>query len=149
MLVKVIARRIRLSPQHPTIMIRSILSVVVGYLTMAILVGVTTAVVAKLMLPAAAAGQLPQPTMPYMVINLVYSALFAAAGGFVCSLIAIRSPLAHALVLAALVALLGLVFFFQNYSASAQPRWYSLSILVLCPLGVMAGGYLRSLQAGP
>ena len=127
-------------------MIRSILSVIVGYLTMAVLVAISTAVVARLMLPGVRVGQPLQPTGAHMIINLSYSSLFAAAGGFVCSLIAGRYPLAHALALACLVAVLGLVFFLQSSSAGPQPLWYSLTLLLLCPAGVILGGYVRFLQ---
>jgi hypothetical protein len=79
-------------------------------------------------------------------VNLGYSFLAAAAGGFVTAMVAARNPLYHVLVLAVIVLVLAGLSALQ--SRGKQPIWYQLALLAIAPLGVMAGGLVRLRMLG-
>ena len=128
-------------------MLRSILSIIAGFVVMAVLVTIGTMAAVKIMLPATdmRTALTLKPTPVYLAVDLIYSAFFAAVGGFTAAVIAGRSPGAHALALAGLMLVMGLVSFFQN-SGNQQPPWYGIALLFSCPLCAIAGGYLQSLR---
>lgn len=116
------------------------MSVVGGYLTMAIGVILTGIVAAKV-----SGVDVRQPTLPsanYLIVNLVTGACFAAAGGFLAATIAQTSPLEHGAALAVVVILMGLLSMKQF--AAQQPKWYQWTLLIGSPLFVMVGAALRS-----
>jgi hypothetical protein len=131
-------------------MVRSILSVFAGFVLMAVLVMIATGLAAKMMLhaPDMRSAMKLKPTPAYLAVNLIYSGFFAMAGGFAAAILAGRAPVMHALALAALMFVLGLVSLFQN-TDSQQPRWYAVTLLVLGPVCAILGGYLQSLRAHP
>ena len=126
-------------------MLRTILAVFAGYVTMAVLVVIATTMAAKRMLGAtdsnSAAGLRPTPA--YLAVNLTYSFLFAVAGGFVTSALApsAHRPAIHGLL--AFVALMSVISIFQTKN-SPQPKWYGPVLLVLALAGVILGGYFQS-----
>ena len=113
-------------------MIRSILSVIAGYATMVVLVMLATVLAVKTMLPATdlQSAMKLKPTPSYLAVNLAYSGLFAVLGGFVTAAVAGRAPLPHALALAVMMIVLGIVSLLQSTSGQ-QPRWYGLTLLLL------------------
>lgn len=121
-------------------MFRSVIAVFAGYATMAALVVAVTAALTKLW-PSSSEEERPTPA--YAVINLTYSGLFAATGGYVTSALSRRSPLGHALVLAVLVLTLGAAYSIQSRDGN-QPGWYLALLPVLSAAGVTAGGYVRT-----
>lgn len=121
-------------------MFRSAIAVLAGYAAMSALVVATTAALTKLW-PSSAKEDQPTPT--YTAINLTYSGLFAATGGYVTSALARRSQLGHALALAALVLVLGAIYSIQS-SGGKQPGWYLVLLPILSAGGVTAGGYIRT-----
>lgn len=123
-------------------MVRSIVGVIAGFVVMALLTMLATAVAAKAML--AGGGNPPLPTRPYLAVNLAYSAAFAALGGYLSAVIAARAPVGHALVLAGLLLITGIYSFALNQPG--QPRWYAATLIGLGPLSALLGGYLRILQ---
>lgn len=108
-------------------LLRSVFAIVAGYATLAIIVIVATLVAVKLLLPSANSG----PTPPYLVINLIYSAVAAALGGYVAAFVARRAPMIHAGLLAVLFVGLSVATGFE--AAAGQPRWYPM---VIASLGV-------------
>ncbi len=86
-------------------------------------------------------GEPGKPSAGYVFVNLGYSFLAAAAGGYVTALIAAANPLIHVLVLAIVVLALSALSALQ--SRGKQPIGYSLALVALSPVGVLAGGLLR------
>jgi len=81
----------------------------------------------------------PRPT--YIGLNLTYSFIAAAAGGFITAWIANNNPLIHVLVLALVVLLLSALSAVQQ--RGQQPIAYQLALVALSPVGVLLGGLLR------
>jgi hypothetical protein len=120
------------------LMARSILAIFAGFLITLALLALSAMLAAGLL-----AGT------PLLAARLGLSAAVAALGGYATGAIAGRLPALHALVLAGLLFFLSLLAFAQSASqpqAAAQPRWYTLTLLLVTPLGVYAGGLLRLLS---
>ena len=127
-------------------MLRSVLAVVAGYLLIfaaTILADVALGLLAPDAFPAAGEGFAP---VPWMVLILVYSTIFAAAGGYVTARVARRAELKHGLALAAIMVLMsvGTMITYQG----RHPLWFQLTLLVLGPLAVAAGAWLRARRRG-
>lgn len=110
--------------------IRSVVAVAVGF-------GVF--VLGSFMPRGAAAEHAGTPLTTGLIAgSIAYGAVFAALGGLSAASIAGRKPLSHALVLAGLIALAGLVH--PWLEPGANPRWLDLSaVLVMAPAAVAAG----------
>ncbi|HVU47763.1 MAG TPA: hypothetical protein VHD85_16650 [Terracidiphilus sp.] len=121
------------------ITLHAFLALLAGYATMAVLVIVMTALLARL--TPSWVGAEGRPGLGYVIVNLGYSFLAAAAGGYVTAYAAAGNPLYHVLVLGIIVLVLGALSALQ--SRGKQPIWYQLALLGVAPLGVMAGGLLR------
>ncbi len=119
--------------------LHAFLALLAGYAVMAAIVVAATALISRL-LPEWC-GQGTRPAAGYLFVNLGYSFLAAAAGGYITAWIAAPSPLAHALVLAVIVLLLGAVSAFS--ARGRQPVTYQIALIVLSPLGVLAGALVR------
>jgi hypothetical protein len=116
--------------------LRSAGALLAGFVSMALLVGLSVPVALAL------TGRFgPQPNPPYLAANIGFSVLAAIVGGFVCGWIAGRAPLVHSLVLAAIVLVLGAVSALQP--APGQPAWYPWTMAVVGAVGVCAGGLIR------
>ncbi len=122
--------------------IRSVLSVVGAFVVVAVLVGLATALPAHLMLGSTGPGT--EPTTPFLVVNLTYSVLFAAAGGYVAATVSDHSPLGHAAALSAFMMLLGLTSWLINggQPAPGQPDWYPWVMTLLVPPTAVLGAIL-------
>ena len=131
-------------------MIRSVLSILAGYVLMAVLIMVATVVSARLMLHVSGVDEMRtmKPTVTYMIVNLGYSGVFAVLGGFAAAALAKRAPLIHALILAVIMIGMGIALMFSN-TGNEEPGWYSRALLVLGPGGALLGGYLQSLRHKP
>ena len=112
--------------------LRSILAVIAGFVTMSFMLIVLTliAVNAMNLKPG-------QPTPGYLAINVAYSFLAAGAAGFVTALIAGVKPLEHAYVLAGIMLVMGVVSY-MHYTGT-QPGWYKGMMVVVPPLCAIAG----------
>ncbi len=119
--------------------LHAFLALAAGFVTMAILVAVLTALLTWLTPSWVAEQGKPQPG--YIFVNLGYSFLAAAAGGYVTALLAAANPLYHVLALAIVVLALAALSAMQ--SKGKQPVWYQLTLLALTPIGVLAGGLVR------
>ncbi len=118
---------------------RTFLALLAGFATMALLMIVLTALLTRLIPSWTGAEGSPRPS--YIFVNLGYSFLAAAAGGYVTALAAAANPLIHVLALGIVVLALAALSALQ--SKGKQPIWYQLTLVAITPLGVMAGGLLR------
>jgi hypothetical protein len=121
------------------VVLQAFLALVSGFATMAAIVAVMTALLRKL--TPAWAGEEQSPKPGYIFVNLGYSFLAAAAGGYVTGWIARHNPLIHVLALAITVLLLAALSALQQ--RGKQPVWYMLTLVAIAPLGVLAGGLVR------
>jgi len=119
--------------------LHAFLALAAGFLTMAVLVGALTALLVRL--TPSWVGEQGKPKPGYIFVNLGYSFLAAAAGGYVTSWLAAANPLYHVLALGIIVLALAALSALQ--AKGKQPIWYQLTLLALTPLGVLAGGLLR------
>ncbi len=106
---------------------------------MAALVAVITVLLQKL--TPGWVGETAKPNPAYIFVNLGYSFLAAAAGGYVTAWVAQHNPLIHVLALAIAVLLLAALSALQQ--RGQQPIWYALTLVAITPLGVLAGGFVR------
>ena len=119
--------------------LHAFLALAAGFVTMAILVAVLTALLMRL--TPDWVGETGKPKPGYIFVNLGYSFLAAAAGGYVTALLAAANPLYHVLALAIIVLALAALSAMQ--SKGKQPIWYQLTLLALTPIGIFAGGLMR------
>jgi len=126
------------------VILRAFIALFAGFLTMAVLVGVATALLMKFI--PAWVGEKGSPRAGYIALNLGYSFIAAIAGGYVTAWMAQSNPLIHVLALALIVLLLSALSALQQ--RGMQPIWYQLTLLALTPIGVFLGGLLRLKQIG-
>lgn len=110
-----------------------------GFATMAALVVLATALLTRLT-PSWSADE-GRPTAGYAFVNLGYSFLAAAAGGYVTAWLAPANPLYPVLTLAVVVLALAALSALQ--AKGKLPIAYQLALVALTPLGVLAGGLVR------
>jgi len=121
------------------VVLHAFLALVAGFATMALLVTALTALLTRL--TPSWVGDPGKPELGYMFVNLGYSFLAAAAGGYVTSVVAAANPLYHVLALGIVVLVLSALSVMQL--RGKQPVRYQLALVALTPLGVMAGGLVR------
>jgi hypothetical protein len=126
------------------VILRSFLSLLAGFATMAIAVIVITALFQRLV--PEWVGEQSRPRPAYVFVNLGYSFLASAAGGYVTAWSALRNPLILVLALAIVVLLMSALSAMQ--SRGKQPIFYQLALIAISPLGVMAGGLARMRVVG-
>ena len=120
-------------------MLRSIGAVLGGYMSMALLVGLT--VYGVTLLPDA----LQEGTMlgqPWLGLLVIAGSMWAMVGGYVCASIAKQAPFVHVLFLAAFV----LCMWFVDVGATPLevPTWFQVALLFSGVFGVLAGGGWKS-----
>ena len=117
-------------------LMRGVLAVLAGFLTMAVLVAVLT------LLAAAATGasgdELPAS---YLLLNILGSALSAFAGGWVTGRVA-RDAAWPGWVLVGAIVVLGIPGVVGG-PAVGQPVWYPLAIVLVGGIGAAIGGQIR------
>ena len=121
------------------VILHAFLALVAGFAVMALLVILLTALLTRLVPSWVATDGKPQPG--YIFVNLCYSFLAAAAGGYVTAWAAAANPMVHVLALGIVVLALSALSAMQQ--RGKQPVWYQLSLVAISPLGVLAGGLLR------
>jgi hypothetical protein len=126
------------------VILHTFLALLAGFATMAILVIIITALLARLTPDWVGAEGRPRPG--YVFVNLGYSFLAAAAGGCVTAWAASSNPLILVLALAIIVLAMSALSALQ--SRGKQPVWYQLALLAITPLGVLAGGLVRLRMLG-
>ena len=126
------------------VILRAFLALLAGFLSMAVIVGVVTAVLMRRV--PEWVGAKGSPPAGYVFVNLGYSFIAAAVGGYVTASMAQSNPMIHTLALAIIVLLLSALSALQQ--RGMQPIWYQLTLLAITPLGVFTGGLLRLRQMG-
>lgn len=121
------------------VVLHAFLALLAGFATMAVLVAIMTALLQKL--TPSWIGTPGKLNPGYIFVNLGYSFLAAAAGGYVTAWLAQANPLIHVLALAIAVLLLAALSALQQ--RGQQPVWYLLTLVALTSIGVMAGGFIR------
>lgn len=119
--------------------VRAFLALASGFAVMAVLAIAMTALLARMVPSWTDAEGRPEPA--YVVVNLGYSFLAAAAGGYVTAWIAAANPLIHVLALGIVVLALAALSALQ--SRGRQPISYQLALVAISPIGVLAGGLVR------
>jgi len=117
---------------------RAFLALLAGFVAMAVIVGVITAMLTKL--TPGWVGPQGQPRTAYVVVNLIYSLAAAILGGYVTAWIARNNILTYTLVLAIAVLLLSGLSALQQ--RGRQPIWYQLLLMAVAPIGILLGGML-------
>ena len=120
------------------------LAILVGFVIMAGLISAVTVALPR-MIPAWVELN-NSPRMPLMITNLIWSLISAAAGGYVTARMAISNPLDTALALAIVTLVLGAIGTLQ--SRQSYPLWYKVLLLIGTPIGVVAGGLIRTEYLG-
>ena len=126
------------------VILHAFLALLAGFATMAILVIMLTAFLTRMVPSWTGAEGRPQPG--YVFVNLGYSFLAAAAGGYVTAWVAAANPLIHVLALGLVVLALAALSALQ--SRGKQPIWYQLALVAISPFGVLAGGLARLRMLG-
>ena len=121
------------------VILHAFLALAAGFAVMALLVIAMTALVTR-MVPSWS-GVVAEPQPSYIFVNLGYSFIAAAAGGYVTAWAAAGNPLIHVLALALTVLALAALSALQL--RGKQPVWYQLSLVAISPIGVLAGGLVR------
>ncbi len=124
-------------------MLRSIGAVAAGYLLIAAAIIILFAV--------AFPDPLATPGQGFMLFSLVYGFVFGILGGYVCGVIAQRSEVKHAAVIAGIGIILSIVS--MAFASAREPLWYQLANMAVLTAAVLLGGWLRACQrvksAGP
>lgn len=114
-------------------MIRSIISIISGYVTFSIAV--------LILWLAFGYGPEDIPPTNFLIFSIICEALFAAGSGYIIALIAQRQELLHAGILAGIFVIVGLgslIFRTHQY-----PYWVTLSIILINAPSALLGGYIR------
>jgi hypothetical protein len=126
------------------VILRAFLALVAGFATIVLLIATLTALLTKL--TPSWVGSPGKPEPGYMFVNLGYSFLAAAAGGFVTAWASQANPLIHVLALA--LAVLALAALSALQQRGQHPVGYMLALVALAPVGVLAGGLVRLRMIG-
>jgi hypothetical protein len=129
-------------------MAHSTLAVLAGFVVMAIIVMIATALAMRFVLGVPlAAMRSAGPQMlsaSYLATNVAVSALAAIVGGFTTAAIAGHDQIAHGLGLAAVMVSMSVVSMRQT--GAGQPRWYRILLATMMPamaiLGAALGAWL-------
>lgn len=117
-------------------MVLTLLSLVVGYLT----ISVSTALLYATWLSGAGNAITPQ----FLAFASICGLGFATLGGWLAALVAQRAPVAHAI---ALSLILTIIWSFYTFTSEPQePLTLSLLNLAIGTTGVMTGGWIRLRQ---
>jgi hypothetical protein len=126
------------------VVLHAFIALIAGFITIAVLVTLVTVLLQRLTPDWVVQDGRPKPG--YIFVNLGYSFVAAACGGYVTAWIAGHNPLVHVLALAIIVLLLAALSALQQ--RGNQPVWYLLVLVALTPVGVLAGGLIRLRAVG-
>ncbi len=125
---------------------RAFFAIASGFVTMAVLIMASIAALSRLAPGFVSKDQ--RPRLTYMLCNLAFSAAFAVLGGWVTARLAPvpGNPLTLSLMLALVVLLMSALSAMQM--RGQQPVTYQLTLIVISPVAVVLGGFLRLHQLG-
>ena len=127
-------------------MLHSFLAVLGGFAAMAVIVMISTALAAVLLVPGGM-GAMATPGTPlprtYLVTNLGCSAAAAFLGGALTARIAGHDPLVHGGALAMLMVVMSWASMRQ--ARDLQPRWYQLTLMTVMPVIALLGAWIGGL----
>jgi hypothetical protein len=128
------------------VMARAFLSLLAGFAVMVAIMLVVTALLKRFAPEWVEPEQKPRPG--YVFVNLGCPFLAAACGGYITAWAAAVNVLPDLLGLAIVVLVLGAISVMQARVSEGQARgshpiWYRLMLVVISPLGVIAGGLVR------
>lgn len=115
------------------------LALLAGFVTMTAIVVAATALIAFLV--PSWVGDPNRPSGGYLFVNVGYSFLAAAAGGYVTAWLGSSGPLVHTLVLAVIVLVISALN--AVLSRGKATIAYQIALVILSPVGVVAGGLVR------
>ncbi len=121
-------------------MLRSILAVVAGNISWAVLWVGSNAILATLF-PAQYKAE-KKEYVPMLLLLIIMSFIFSIIAGYLTARIAERKEIAHTIVLGVLQLAMGVAAQMANYDA--LPLWYHLVFLALLIPGNVLGGMLRT-----
>lgn len=120
-------------------MLRMVIALIAGFAIMTFIVLLATITEA-----VATGGVTMNPTGAHLAVNLGYTVVAAAVGGYATASLAPARPDAHAAVLAAMTLVVRASEWL--FPQPGQARLYLVLLMLLAPLGVLAGGWLRGAQ---
>lgn len=118
--------------------VRSILAVVTGYVVLSVLV-VGTTLTLRLVLPEIT---IQPPPFNYALLILAYVTVFAVVAGYVTAIVARRAKVFHALALAVLLLLFGVLS--VESTSDGGRLWFPIANGALQFIAAVAGGYLSA-----
>ena len=128
------------APPPPPSFVRPVLALLAGLGVIVLIVGVGT-IIATL---GALRGVDPksfQPTPFYRAVVIALSVLGAFAGGFTAGRVTLGRSFFTIFLLALMLFVSGVVPVLRSKGDQpGEPRWYALSLAILSPLAVLAGG---------
>jgi hypothetical protein len=120
------------------IVLKSLGAVGVGFMTMVVLILVSTPLFVRLV----RADPAQPPTPAYLTVNLLTGFGCAVLGGWIAAHLAPAAPHWHAGGLAAIVLVLGVGTAAQGGAVRAgQPQWYAWTLPFIGAGGVLLGGW--------
>jgi hypothetical protein len=126
------------------VILRTFLALAAGF-AVTVLLGLGLTALAAWLAPGWRGSQ-GKKLLAYFVVNLGFSLLATATGGYVTEWLATSNPLIQVLALALVVLLLSAMSALQ--ARGKYPIWYQLAQVAIAPLGVLAGGLLRLRMLG-
>ena len=123
-------------------MVRSVLSVVAGYIVSVAVIIASFGVIGYLF-PEwfLALGFTEPPGMTILIVSLAFSIVAAVPAEYVTALLAKRKEMKHAIALAVIMLLLGIVSW--SFEGGIKPVWWYLGLFSLGPGGVLVGARLK------
>jgi hypothetical protein len=85
------------------------------------------------------------PAATYLILNIGYSFIAAAVGGYVAAWVAGRLPVQHGIGLGGFVLVMSVVSALEH--GNRQPRWYQVTLAVFIPLAIVLGAWVRAWQS--
>ena len=124
-------------------MLRSVLAIVIGFVVIGSLVGVTDLLMHSMFADKfGPSGRVDD--VGILVVTQIYVFTYAVFGCYLCARIAERRPMFHALFLGALGLILNIVASYMTWQL--WPAWYHIVALLAAVPAAWLGGWLRERQ---
>lgn len=133
-------------------LIRSIIAVLAGFLTIVAVTKVGTLLLGRLLIDAADvpnASEAWVAPLTYLMAHLAVSLLGALIGGYLTARMIGRASRPQVVALVAVIVIASIITWLQQRdpAASGQPGWYPIVVTLIGVVGVLAGGHLGSRHA--